>query len=89
MRHVPAITGRALGYRSFQVLNYVRDEIALTGTAPSYDMICKALGISSKPKVCDIIKRLERRGLLSRVGGGRCPRNVLARKARRIMLAVD
>jgi SOS-response transcriptional repressor LexA len=86
MKHQPAITGRALGYRCFQVLNYINSTVASDGIAPSYDMICDELGISSKAKVSDIITRLERRGLVSRVGGGRCPSDVHARRIRRIAL---
>jgi SOS-response transcriptional repressor LexA len=80
------LTGRVLGYRCFQVLSYVSETIAAEGIAPSYDMICDALGISNRSKVADIVKRLERRGLLSRVGTGRCPRGVSSREVRRIAL---
>jgi len=65
------LTGRVLGYRSVQVLAYVHDSIAANGQAPSYAMIRDQLGISSKAKVCEIVQRLERRGLLSRAGQGR------------------
>lgn len=66
-------SARVLGYRSFQVLAYVQATIAVEGRAPSYGMIADELGIN-KPKVCDIVKRLERRGLLLRVGSGRVRR---------------
>lgn len=69
-----ALTTRALGYRGFQVLNYVRDTIGADGRAPSYDMIADATGISSRSKVCEVVARLERRGLVSRVGAGRVRR---------------
>lgn len=72
--HASRLTGRALGYRSFQVLAYVRETVAEEGRAPSYGMICDELGISSKAKVCDIVKRLERRGLVNRAGCGRVRR---------------
>lgn len=78
MRHQPLLTGRVLGYRAVQVLAYVHSEVAETGEAPSYDMICDRLGISSRPKVCKIIASLERRGLLSRAGAGRVRRIRLA-----------
>lgn len=68
MKHQPLLTGRALGYRQFQVLNYVRQEIELTGQAPTYSMICEELGIDGRGNITAIIKGLEKRGLLSRVG---------------------
>ena len=88
IRHQPQLTGRVLGYRSVQVLAFVHSTIASDGIAPSYTMIADHLGISSRAKVCEIVKRLERRGLLSRVGGGRCPRNVYGRHVRRISLGL-
>lgn len=86
--HRPSESRRVLGYRMFQVNEYVQVIIASDGIAPSYDMICDALGISNRSKVADIIKRLEKRGLLSRVGTGRCPRGIQARNVRRIALGV-
>lgn len=65
---------RALGYRGFQVLAYVRSTIATDGRAPSYDMIADATGIRSRAKVCEVVARLERRGLVARVGAGRIRR---------------
>ena len=65
---------RELGYRGFQVLAYVRTAIAEQGSAPSYGMICDRLGISTKGEVAEIVQRLERRGLVSRVGSGRVHR---------------
>lgn len=73
-RHEPIIAGRCLGFRSVQVLAYVRATIAEEGRAPSYDMIAEHLGFSSKARVSDVIKVLEKRGLLSRVGAGRVRR---------------
>lgn len=81
MKHQPAITGRALGYRAVQVLGYVRETIAEQGQAPSYRMIADELGVGSRGKVCEIVKRLERRGLLSRAGSGRVRRIRLGRVA--------
>lgn len=89
MAHHPGITGRGLGYRAVQVLEFVRLTIESDGQAPSYDMIRDELGISSKAKVSDIVRRLERRGLLKRVGGRRCPRDVKARRVRRIALGIE
>jgi DNA-binding IclR family transcriptional regulator len=74
MNHAPIITGRALGYRAVQVLGYVRATIAAEGQAPSYGMIAEELGVSSRAKVHEIVKRLERRGLLRRSGSGRVRR---------------
>ena len=79
---------RVLGYRSVQVLEFVRLTIERDGIAPSYRMIMDELGISSRAKVCDVVKRLEKRGLLSRVGTGRCVPNTNSRNVRRIALGV-
>lgn len=73
-RHMPSLSGRVLGYRAVQVLEYVRIEIIEHGQAPSYGMIRDALCIDSKGDVCRIIKSLEKRGLLSRAGAGRVRR---------------
>jgi SOS-response transcriptional repressor LexA len=74
MKHQPLFTGRVLGYRAVQVLAYVREEIEKNGIAPSYDMICDALGMSTRKDVWQVINSLERRGLLSRAGSGRVRR---------------
>lgn len=74
LRPRAATSKRVLGYRASQVLEFVRTTIARTGRAPSYGMICEALGISTKGEVSDIVKGLERRGLLTRVGAGRVRR---------------
>jgi SOS-response transcriptional repressor LexA len=68
---------RIFGYRGAQVLAYVRITIASDGQAPSYGMICDALGISTKGEVSEIVSRLERRGALRRVGRGRVRRIAL------------
>jgi SOS-response transcriptional repressor LexA len=65
---------RVFGYRGAQVLAYVRATIANDGHAPSYRMICDALGIATKGEVSEIVSRLERRGALRRVGRGRVRR---------------
>lgn len=72
--HTPFLTGRVLGYRSVQVLTYVRQTIDDTGRAPSYAMIRDQLGFNDKAEVCHIVKRLEKRGLLRRAGYGRVRR---------------
>jgi SOS-response transcriptional repressor LexA len=74
MAHRTQLTGRALGYRAFQVLAFIRAEIGEKGQAPSYDQICAGVGINSKGEVSRIVDSLERRGLLSRVGRGRVRR---------------
>lgn len=65
---------RALGYRQAQVLSYVRQVMADEGRAPSYQMICDELGFGGREHVHRIVKRLERRALLRRVGSGRVRR---------------
>lgn len=65
---------RVLGYRGFQVLAYVQETLASDGRAPSYGMIRDELGLTDKGEVGKIVKRLERRGVLSRVGSGRVRR---------------
>lgn len=69
-----ASSNRIFGYRGTQVLEFVRITIAADGQAPSYAMICNALGIGTKADVGKIVARLERRGVLSRVGHGRVRR---------------
>lgn len=61
---------RELGYRGFQVLAFVREVIARDGIAPSYGQIRDALGFQHKGHVHCVVVRLEKRGLLSRVGDG-------------------
>lgn len=73
-RDARGVSCRMLGYRAVQVLGYVRTEVQSHGIAPSYEMICEELGISSRAKVHKVVASLERRGLLSRVGAGRVRR---------------
>lgn len=61
---------RHLGYRGEQVLAYVNDTIRNNGRAPSYAMIAEDLGLSSISDVCAVIRRLERRGYLTRTDTG-------------------
>lgn len=72
--HRRAYCRRVLGYRESQVLAYVRMALAQDGQSPSYDMIRSRLGLAHKGHVCEIVKQLERRGLMSRVGNGRARR---------------
>lgn len=46
--------------RRAQMLDYVRDEIAREGRAPSYGMICGALGIRSREQVSRMVQAAER-----------------------------
>jgi DNA-binding MarR family transcriptional regulator len=69
-RHQPQIAHRALGYRAVQVLSYVQTFIAANGYAPSYNRIADELGMD-KPDVGKLVKRLEKRALVMRVGSGR------------------
>lgn len=62
--------GRVLGYQGFRVLNFVLRHVEEHGTAPSYTMICDALGIGTKGEVSQIMCSLERRGLVFRPGCG-------------------
>ena len=68
------VTLGVLGYRAQQALDYIRDEIERTGQAPSYAMIRDTIGFIHKRDVHRVIKSLEKRGLLSRVGSGRVRR---------------
>ena len=67
-----------LGYRGLQVLNYVEQTIASEGIAPSYAMIANELGIATRGEVAKIVKRLEGRGAIFRVGSERVRRIRLA-----------
>jgi predicted transcriptional regulator of viral defense system len=65
------MSGRVLGYREFQVLRIVCGDIAHRGQVRSYREIAASLGMKHKSHVCDTVARLERRGLVRRVGAGR------------------
>lgn len=71
---------RALGYRAFQVLNFVRETIDARGYAPSYREIMLELGITTRGEVSRIVSGLERRRLLSRVADGRVRRLNIANR---------
>lgn len=70
----PCISERVLGYRQFQVLAFVTATIDSEGQAPTYGMIQQALAFCDRAGVVRVVDRLERRGLLSRVGAGRVRR---------------
>jgi predicted transcriptional regulator of viral defense system len=61
---------RILGYRETQVFKLVLADLAERGVVRSYDAIAAALGMRHKSHVCDVIGRLERRGLIQRTGSG-------------------
>lgn len=63
-----------LGYRGLQVLQYIERMIENEGKAPSYGMIANTLEISTRGEVAKIVKRLEGRGAIRRVGDGRVRR---------------
>lgn len=65
---------RYLGFRGRQVLAFVRKHITENGRAPSYGEIRRELRFANTADVCRVVQRLERRGLLHRVGRGRVPR---------------
>ena len=65
---------RTLGYRGRQVLDLVRETIAMHGTPPSYSTIRDSLGFNDRAEVCRVVERLECRGVLYRDGYGRTPR---------------
>ena len=65
---------RELGYRGRQVLAYIRVCIAEQGRAPSYAMIVDEFDFADRGNVAHVIRRLENRGLVRRVGAGRCRR---------------
>lgn len=67
------VSGRPLGYRAVQVLEFVRLTIEAEGSPPSYRMIAHELNLE-KGNVCRIVGDLERRGLLARAGKGRVRR---------------
>lgn len=62
------------GYRAQQVLAFVRGTFDAIGRAPSYREICDGVGIATPGHVSRIVDRLERRGLVQRVGKGRVRR---------------
>lgn len=57
-----------------RMLDYVRQTIEHEGVAPSYGMICNAMGIRTRQEVCRMVKAAEDDGLLRRVGAGKVRR---------------
>lgn len=79
MKHVGVGRGRVAkggrtGRRMREVAAYVEQTIGSDGRAPSYGMICSALGIGTRGDVHRIVKRLERDGVLALAGAGRVRR---------------
>ena len=71
LKHRPCVGDRALGYRAVQVLAFVSATINERGFAPSLGEIRDALGFNDTCDVRVVVKRLEKRGLMSRAGAGR------------------
>lgn len=61
---------RHLGFRARQIYEFVRDAFHAERPTPSYAKIANALGMNSISDVCNVVRRLERRGLLSRCDTG-------------------
>jgi SOS-response transcriptional repressor LexA len=56
------------------MLDYVRSIINQDGIAPSYGMICAAIGIATRQEVSRMVQAAERAGELRRVGAGKVRR---------------
>lgn len=66
---------RVLGFRQYQVIQFVRSYHREHGIAPSYTIIRDELDFSSTADVCNVVRRLEKRGgYLSRTGNRRVRR---------------
>jgi len=61
---------RILGYREAQVLRLVEADLAERGAVRSYGRIAAELGMCGRNAVCNVIGRLERRGLVCRIRRG-------------------
>jgi DNA-binding Lrp family transcriptional regulator len=59
-----------LGYRGRQVLALIRAASENGERPPSYAMIATQLGMGSVADVCNVVRRLEKRGLLKRCDTG-------------------
>lgn len=59
-----------LGYRGQQVLAFVVATTEAGRRPPSYAMIADQLGMNSISDVCNVVRRLEKRGLLTRSDTG-------------------
>lgn len=57
---------RVLGYRETQILAIIRSDLEQRGRVRSYAAIARHLGMKHRSHVCDVIGRLERRGLIER-----------------------
>lgn len=57
-----------------RMLDYVRQTIEREGIAPSYGMICTAMGIGTRQEVNRMVKAAENEGHLRRVGIGKVRR---------------
>ncbi len=52
-----------------RVLSFVKSRISETGVSPTYDEICRGLGMSSRGYVANVMRRLEQRGAIVRMRG--------------------
>jgi DNA-binding MarR family transcriptional regulator len=59
-----------LGYRGQQVLALIRTASERGERPPSYTMIADQLGMSCAADVCNVVRRLEKRGLIKRSDTG-------------------
>lgn len=57
---------RELGFRGRQVLALITTAASNGDRPPSYASIAQALGMNSIADVCNVVRRLERRGLIER-----------------------
>lgn len=57
-----------------RMVDYVRQTIEREGIAPSYGMICTAMGIRTRQEVNRMVKAAESEGQLRRVGMGKVRR---------------
>lgn len=60
---------RRRGYRGEQVKAFALSYHSEHGVSPSYGIIRDRLGFNTTADVCNVVRRLERRGLVSRTGG--------------------
>ncbi len=60
-----------LGFREHQLVAFARSYSAAQGISPSYNEIVAELGLDSRGHACNIIRRLEAKGIASREGSGR------------------
>lgn len=62
---------RILGYRETQILALVTADLTARGSVRTHRAIAAQLGMRHSSHVADVIGRLERRGLVQRIGESR------------------